>query len=239
VQGAGQTPVTPPAVSIDELQTQIAELTGRLEGLQAQSRVIRGQLRHAGDPGMRSQLLVKYGEVNVQIATTQGDLARVRADLATRQATEFKQVINPPSDRPMHRPFDPDLAAGLMFAFIFAVLMPISIAYARRIWRGRPAPPVRPDDALSAQRMERMEQAVDAIAIEIERISEGQRFVTKVLAARPPASQPAAQASAQPGASDAGPGLGEAQPLRALGAGPMEPIRMPERQAVKQAITPR
>jgi hypothetical protein len=32
------------------------------------------------------------------------------------------------------------------------------------------------------QRHERLEQGVDAIAIEIERITEGQRFVTKLLA---------------------------------------------------------
>lgn len=35
------------------------------------------------------------------------------------------------------------------------------------------------------QRLERIEHAVDAIAIEIERISEAQRFTTKLLAERP------------------------------------------------------
>jgi hypothetical protein len=35
--------------------------------------------------------------------------------------------------------------------------------------------------ASSDQRLERVEQAVEAIAIEIERVSEGQRFVTKLL----------------------------------------------------------
>jgi hypothetical protein len=34
-------------------------------------------------------------------------------------------------------------------------------------------------------RLERIEQAVDAIALEMERIGEGQRFVTKLLAERP------------------------------------------------------
>jgi hypothetical protein len=34
-------------------------------------------------------------------------------------------------------------------------------------------------------RLERIEQAVDTIAIEMERIGEGQRFVTKLLAERP------------------------------------------------------
>ncbi len=36
-------------------------------------------------------------------------------------------------------------------------------------------------------RLERIEQAVDAVALEMERIGEGQRFVTKLLAERPTA----------------------------------------------------
>jgi hypothetical protein len=36
----------------------------------------------------------------------------------------------------------------------------------------------------SDERLERVEQAVEAIAVEIERVSEGQRYVTKLLSAR-------------------------------------------------------
>jgi hypothetical protein len=32
-----------------------------------------------------------------------------------------------------------------------------------------------------AARLERMEQAIDSVALEVERISEGQRFTTKLL----------------------------------------------------------
>jgi len=42
---------------------------------------------------------------------------------------------------------------------------------------------VRSSSAMEA-RLERMEHAVDAIAVEIERISEGQRFTTKLLSER-------------------------------------------------------
>lgn len=42
-------------------------------------------------------------------------------------------------------------------------------------------------DAAVDDRLQRIEQAVDAIAIEVERMSESQRFVTKVLAERLPA----------------------------------------------------
>lgn len=40
------------------------------------------------------------------------------------------------------------------------------------------------------QRMARIEQAVDAIALEVERISEGQRFTTRLLADRAAAVPP-------------------------------------------------
>ena len=43
--------------------------------------------------------------------------------------------------------------------------------------------------AVSDDRMLRLEQAVDAIAIEVERMSESQRFVTKILAERLPNGQ--------------------------------------------------
>ena len=47
----------------------------------------------------------------------------------------------------------------------------------------------------TALRLERIEQAIEAMAVEVERISEGQRFVTKLLAERnssPAAAIPAA-----------------------------------------------
>ena len=61
-----------------------------------------------------------------------------------------------------------------------AVGFPLARAFARRMEHGsktKLAPEV-------ASRLERIEQAVDAIAIEVERISEGQRFTTKLLTER-------------------------------------------------------
>mgnify|MGYP006951125794 CR=1 FL=1 len=59
----------------------------------------------------------------------------------------------------------------------------IGRAYVRSIEASRKPP--RPDLAPDVQdRMSRIEQAVDAIAIEVERMSEGQRFTTRLLAER-------------------------------------------------------
>ena len=65
---------------------------------------------------------------------------------------------------------------------IIAIGVPIARAYARRI-ESKPSAAIPAD--VSA-RLERIEQAVDAIAIEMERVSEGQRFTTKLLADRTP-----------------------------------------------------
>jgi hypothetical protein len=46
--------------------------------------------------------------------------------------------------------------------------------------------------------MTRLEQAVEAIALEVERISEGQRFTTKLLADRAAAERLPATASPRP-----------------------------------------
>jgi hypothetical protein len=62
---------------------------------------------------------------------------------------------------------------------VSAIGIPIARAYARRIERG-PGEPVMPPEMKT--RLERMEQALDSIAIEVERISEAQRFTTKLLA---------------------------------------------------------
>jgi hypothetical protein len=63
---------------------------------------------------------------------------------------------------------------------IIAIGYPLARAYARRI-EAKPAPAVSPE---VAARLERMEQAIDTIAVEVERISEGQRFTTRLLAER-------------------------------------------------------
>jgi hypothetical protein len=55
-------------------------------------------------------------------------------------------------------------------------------AFANRFER-RGAPPAALAPEVTAH-MERLEQAIEAVAIEVERISEGQRYTTKLLAER-------------------------------------------------------
>lgn len=71
--------------------------------------------------------------------------------------------------------------AAFIMVGVTAIGVPLAKAYARRIER-EPRQPAMPPDV--SARLERMEQALDSIAIEVERISEGQRFTTKLLSER-------------------------------------------------------
>lgn len=63
-------------------------------------------------------------------------------------------------------------------AIICAIGIPLARAYSRRMEAESRNPRI-PSEVTS--RLERIEQAVDAVALEVERISEGQRFTTKLL----------------------------------------------------------
>lgn len=71
---------------------------------------------------------------------------------------------------------------GFFFTVIVIVIgLPLVRAYVRQKER---QPIVGPGERERDERLARIETAVEAMAVEIERISEGQRFVTRLLAER-------------------------------------------------------
>src|SRR5205809_7188759 len=67
-------------------------------------------------------------------------------------------------------------------AFATAVIIAIGIPLARAFARRLDAESKNPRVPLEVtNRLERIEQSLEAVAIEVERISEGQRFTTKLL----------------------------------------------------------
>ncbi len=77
--------------------------------------------------------------------------------------------------------------------FILFVLFPIVLTVSRYIWKkttGSSAPQQQQLSGETDKRLERLEHGVDAIAIEMERVSEGQRFVTRLLSEAQPGRVP-------------------------------------------------
>jgi hypothetical protein len=85
-------------------------------------------------------------------------------------------VVPPPPYRPQGPPDEVYVLAGLFFV---VVLMPLSIAFAKRIWR-RSATVITSLPRELTDRLLRLEQTVEATSLEVERIGEGQRFLTRL-----------------------------------------------------------
>jgi hypothetical protein len=106
----------------------------------------------------------------------------------------------------------PDVLVPLSFFAMVAVIcvgIPLARAHARRMDRGAD-PKVLPNDLVD--RLTRMEQAIESVALEVERISEGQRFTTKLLSERAPDSVRANAAGGAPvNAPYRAPGGGDAR----------------------------
>jgi hypothetical protein len=228
-----------PSVSLEALFARLGDLSQQMVALRAQRDVLGRQLRNMPASGLRVDFEAQNNQLKSQLTQVEMQYEATRAQIGSRLSVAPSMVTAtgisvPPPYIPRRGP-DPDMIVGMTFALAICIGLPLAIAYARRIWKGTAkSAPTKPDESTS--RLERLEHAVDAIAIEIERVAEGQRFVTKVLAQRPVASASAPPRVVPAELPDAS--LSEAKPFLALGAGPMEPIRVAERQTVKQSITP-
>ena len=216
----GQTPPTPAAppalpmpaaTDIGTLTSQLTELTIQRAGLKAQWDGLRRQLENMQQSNpSRPAVVEEWAQVGSQMAQVDGQIAAISTRIQQQQG-KLSVIPGGRDMPPPRRQMDPDLPIAGAIAVMLALILPISIAYAMRMFRRHPAPSApRTDDF--GPRFDRLEHAVDAIAIEVERVSEGQRFVTKILAERPEASQPLA-----------------------IGAGPAEPIRVQDREGVRQS----
>ena len=187
---AGQSPDVLP--QLEQLQARASELSVRAGDLQVQRDQIRRQRDEAKSPADAARLDAQYARVQHDFNVAQADLGNVSAKMAElqhardmMQAREAQQVL---TVQPPPAPVDPFDKAQLrgMEAAGFVLLIPIVIALARRIWRGGKRGTAF--DFESSPRLQRMEQAIESIAIEVERIGEAQRFTTKLLSERQPES---------------------------------------------------
>jgi hypothetical protein len=142
-------------------------------------------------------------ELNARIIDMEKQMQKADAEVA--QAAGIPGSTVPESRGDGNRPPDGMLITGTVFVGIALVI--IAIAYARRLWKGATHVVSQIPAALEA-RLTRFEQSLDAVAIEIERVSEGQRFLTKVLTEDGPRAI----------------GVGPAQPIETR-AGVADPIR--------------
>lgn len=78
---------------------------------------------------------------------------------------------------------DPGILVPLGAFFMITTIV-TTVIKSRERMRAMDRETLMPGNAETSMRLERIEQAIEAMAVEVERISEGQRFVTRLLAER-------------------------------------------------------
>jgi hypothetical protein len=152
---------------LDKLQDDRRDIARRLSG-EGEERAVEG----ADKIGLEKRLT----SIDQRIEALDKQIAASDAQVASAAAVPGA-VVEPP---PYHREGPPEEFFVLGGIFLFVAILPLSVAYARRIWRrGASVVAALPSDIV--ERFSQLDQAVESIAVEVERIGEGQRFITRVL----------------------------------------------------------
>lgn len=183
-------PATPgAAVDINTVRLRLNQLRTELNKAQDQQRqIVRNmtEMPEAAQKGLQQQLTAVQQQIvgiQSQISATE---AQIGSAINTHSTTIAPDDYNYPVRQERNGLGD---GAGVAIVFFVVVLGPLAFALARRILRRpvAPLPAMGPAFVEMPGRMERLEQAVDTVALEIERISESQRFLTRLMAERQPA----------------------------------------------------
>ena len=180
-----QTPITiaqpRTAADVDALRAKRSELSRQIESAVSRRESVEKDLLKATEttrPGLEARLKVldaRIVQIEQEIAANGRALAGAPLALAAAEATE---------EEVRYGPFTSGQLTGITIVGTLTVLMPLAIAAARAMLIRARQPKMTPEMLEATRRMERMEQAIDAVAVEVERISEGQRFVTQLMAAK-------------------------------------------------------
>lgn len=102
--------------------------------------------------------------------------SELRASLAATLGEVTTREPDPPPEPPVNSAFGP-----ITPPVAFFLLLPLALAGSRYLWKRGNRPAAVPISPQAEARFGQLEQAIDSVAIEIERVAEGQRFVTKLL----------------------------------------------------------
>ncbi|MDQ6769357.1 MAG: hypothetical protein M3Z54_05170 [Gemmatimonadota bacterium] len=169
------TPMT--ARELDVLKARREELSTQLQSVDSRRSKLLSQLRQTGDPTAKTGLEDRLALLDKRQLQLESDLAETGQQLSSVPAGLVAST-----QAPVFAGLGSGQVVAISIVAMIFVLAPLAIGFARTLWKRSNRPSVNPAALTeTAQRLERIEGAVDTIALEIERISEGQRFVTKLL----------------------------------------------------------
>jgi len=168
--------------SYNQLIARGEELSLQLRSARSRSADVAGDMRRAPQ-ALKEGLQLQINELSGRIVQLEKDIAvngQQRVVAKGREAAATSTSTGDGGSPFQYMPSQDDMTA-ITVVFTLFVLCPIALSFSRFIWKRGSRAAAAPVSREADLRMERVEQAVDAIAVEVERISEGQRFVTQLM----------------------------------------------------------
>ncbi len=162
--------------AVEEIKDRREELSNQLISANNRRKRLADELTSQPAGPARAGIEGRLSILDARLVQLEADIAATGRQLTAAQTGLVASTENAPMNGDM-----PDNVLALSIVFTLFVLFPVAFALARNLWKRGSRAPVAASSPETDQRLERLEQGVDAIAIEIERVSEGQRFVTKLL----------------------------------------------------------
>jgi hypothetical protein len=162
----------------NELSTQLNSATGRRNDL---SRLLRSARAGPDQAGIEARIT----QLDGRIISIESEMAGVGRALSAAPSGLLQATSVAPIAPARFGALSAGQITGISVVSIIFVGAPMVIAMAMiamKRFGNRLPPPQVPKDV--ADRLERMEQGIEAVALEVERIGEGQRFVTQLMSDR-------------------------------------------------------
>ena len=164
---------------------QAAQARGAAEAARAQAQAAREQAQAQREQAQAqreqaqaAQDAARAGQTDGATITITKDGKTITLDGASPDALAALGIAPPPFHEPDPGPY----IMGGIGMISTAVVLVVALTQRYRIrMRGNVAPAITAD---LAQRLARMEAGIESVAVEVERISEGQRFTTRLLSDR-------------------------------------------------------
>jgi len=171
---------------VDALQARGERLSNQLLSAQGRRDDVAKELRAVPitETAIRSGLEQRLGQLDARILDIERAIEVNGRLLAAAPPALLSNAATRADDG---RPFDLSSGqiTGISIVSVVFVGMPLAVGAAIMMYRRSNRPNLPAVPPATQQRLERMEQAIDTIAIEMERVSENQRFLTRVLTEGP------------------------------------------------------
>jgi hypothetical protein len=181
--GAPAIPIPLTTADVAVLRDRVQELAGQRSAVNSQRQSLARELRTARPGPDAAGLEAHIGQLDGRLLAIESDIADLGKALSAAP-TGLSQTTTSTVPARNYGPLSSRQLTAISVLGILFVAAPLAFAMARIAMRrfSHPPAPQIPKDV--SDRLERMEQGIEAVALEIERIGEGQRFVTQLMSDR-------------------------------------------------------